>query len=67
MIDTATNTVLTSVPVGDAPLGVATDDRGGRVYVTNLLADTVSVINAGTNRVIATISVGSSPAGVAVI
>ena len=35
-------------------------------YVTNLLDNTVSVIDAATNTVVATIPVGNSPVGVAV-
>ena len=34
VIDTSTNTVLTSIPVGSYPLGVAITPDGTRAYVT---------------------------------
>ena len=66
MIDTATNTVIATVPVGDYPVGVAVTPDGTRAYVTNCDADTVSVIDTATNTVIATIPVGDRPGDVAV-
>ncbi len=44
MIDTATNTVVATITVGDAPLGVAVSLDGTRLYVTNFGDDTVSAI-----------------------
>ena len=35
MIDTATNTVTATVPVGDGPIGVAVTPDGAHAYVTN--------------------------------
>ena len=52
-----------SVAVGRHPFGV-TIDRG-RVFVTNVLSDTVSVIDPAEARVIATIPVGERPYAVA--
>ena len=76
VIDTRTNTVVDTdpttdgvnpIPVGDAPTGVAAAPDGSRVYVTNRLDDTVSVINAATNSVVGLpIAVGRDPWGVAV-
>ncbi|MFC5881829.1 beta-propeller fold lactonase family protein, partial [Streptomyces virginiae] len=66
VINTATNTVVATVPVGDAPQGVAVSPDGTRAYVTNYGADTVSVINTATNTVVATVPVGDAPQGVAV-
>jgi YVTN family beta-propeller protein len=65
VIDTATNTVTATIPVGSHPIYVAADPAAGTVYVTNVNDDTVSVINAATNTVTATIPVGSGPVGVA--
>ena len=42
------------------------DPAAGTVYVTNSVADTVSVIDAATGTVTATIPVGGNPDGVAV-
>ncbi|MDV6278648.1 YncE family protein, partial [Rhodococcus erythropolis] len=45
MIDTTSDTVTATVPVGADPYGVAITPDGTRVYVTNFLAATVSVIS----------------------
>jgi YVTN family beta-propeller protein len=66
VIATATNTVTATVPVGEAPLGVAVSPDGSKVYVANNGPGTVSVIDTATNTVIATIPVGNEPFGVAV-
>jgi YVTN family beta-propeller protein len=46
VIDTAPNAVVATVPVGDAPLGVAVAPDGRRVYVTNSASNSVSVESA---------------------
>ena len=66
VIDTATNTVTATIPVGTAPFAVAVGPDGGTVYVANIDSDNVSAIDTATNRVTATIPVGSEPFGVAV-
>ncbi|WP_054864920.1 PKD domain-containing protein [Methanosarcina barkeri] len=67
VIDTATNTVTATVPVGSNPsYGVAVNPAGTKVYVTNVFDDDVSVIDTDTKTVIATVPVGWSPHGVAV-
>jgi YVTN family beta-propeller protein len=68
VIDTATNTVTATIPVGGSSLGVAVSPDGGTVYVTDEGSNTVSVIAAATNTVTATIpvGVGAHPIGVAV-
>lgn len=66
VLDTATNTVVATIPVGTAPAGVAVNLLGTRVYVTNDYDNTVSVIDTSTNAVVATIPVGTEPYGVAV-
>src|SRR5262244_2845507 len=43
VIDTATNTVVATVPVGSVPLGVAITPDGTRAYVANPGSGTVSV------------------------
>jgi len=56
VINTATNTVIATIPVGDEPFGVAATHDGSRVYTRN--GDgTVSVIDTATNTVTATIPV----------
>ena len=63
VIDTATNTVIATIPVGSEAWGVAVKPDGTRVYVTD---NNVSVIDTALKTVIATISVGADPEGVAV-
>ncbi len=67
VIDTATDTVITTVSVGSFPQGVAVTPDGSKVYVANSNSDDVSVIDTATNTVSpTTISVGTGPQGVAV-
>ena len=66
VIDTATNTVTTNVPVGSWPKGVAVDPTGTSAYVANYASNTVSVIDTATNTVTTNVPVGSWPYGVAV-
>ena len=61
VIDTTTQIVIATVPVGTEPYGVAVNPAGTRVYVANLLDNTVSVIDTTTLTVIATVSVGTGP------
>jgi YVTN family beta-propeller protein len=66
VIDTATNTVIDTIAVGNSPSGVAATPDGSTVYVTNEFDNTVSVIAAVTESVTATIAVGNFPVAVAV-
>jgi YVTN family beta-propeller protein len=66
VIDTATDTVKATIPVGSRPFGVSVNEQGTRAYITNSGSGTVSVIDTRTNIVMATIPVGVRPLGVAV-
>jgi YVTN family beta-propeller protein len=66
VIDTTTNTVIATVPVGNSPFEVAITPNGTRAYVTNQGSNNVSVIDTATNTVIATVNVGDGPFGVAI-
>jgi YVTN family beta-propeller protein len=66
VIDTSTNAVVATVPVGGAPIAVAITPNAAFAYVTNLSTDKVSVINTSTNTVVATVPVGDGPQGVAI-
>ena len=61
VIDTATNTVVSTIPVGTTPFGVAVTPDGSKVYIANATSNTVSVIDTATNAVVSTIPVGSGP------
>jgi len=63
VINTATNTVSATIPVGEWPWEVAVTPDGSKAYVTNGNINTVSVINTATNTVSATITIGNIPSG----
>jgi YVTN family beta-propeller protein len=65
VINTATNTVTTTVSVGLCPQKLAINPSGTFVYVPNAFSDTISVINTATNTVTATIPTGHTPTTVA--
>ncbi len=66
VIDTATNTVVATIPVGNFPLWVEITPDGARAFVTNTNSNNVSVIDTATNTVVATVPVGSAPQEVAI-
>ncbi len=66
VIDTATNTVVATVPVESAPVGVGITPDGTHTYVANSGSNTVSVIDTATNTVVATVPVGGSPRDVGI-
>jgi YVTN family beta-propeller protein len=76
VINTATNGIVATVPVGIYPAAVAVTPDRGHVYVVNQATcqdsdclsqpSNVSVISTATNSVIATVPVGSYPTGVAI-
>ncbi|MFD0566016.1 PxKF domain-containing protein [Kitasatospora saccharophila] len=64
MIETATNTVSATVPVGAGPGGVSVAPDGSRVYVAGQNDNTVSVIDPATGTVTGSVPVGATPVGV---
>jgi YVTN family beta-propeller protein len=66
VIDTSTNTVVTTVAVGNSPFGVAVNPDGTRAYVANAFSSDISVIDTSTNTVVATVSLENTPYGVAI-
>jgi YVTN family beta-propeller protein len=65
-IDTATNTVVATIPVGKRPWNMAITPDGKKLYVANGRSNSVSVIDTGSNRVIKDIAVGELPWGVVI-
>ncbi len=65
VIDTETNNVTATLPVGDDPVRVVVTPDGTKLYVTNHKGNTTSVINTTTNTVTATIP-GNGPYGVSI-
>jgi uncharacterized repeat protein (TIGR01451 family) len=64
VIDTASNTVTATIPVGFGPRGAAVTPDGAFVYVANWISGTASVIDTASNTVTATLPVGANPGGV---
>ena len=61
IINSSTNTIMTSLPVEKNPQAIAYNSANGLVYVANLLSNTLSVINGTINEVVNSIPVGKSP------
>jgi YVTN family beta-propeller protein len=61
VIDTATNSVVATIPVGLGPYGLAVTPSGAQVYVASVESNDVSVIDTATNAVVATIQVPVLP------
>lgn len=64
VINTWSNTVTASVTVGNGAHGVVVSKDGRKIFVTNTLDDTISVIDAQSLNLITTISVGDAPNGI---
>lgn len=66
VIDTATNLIVATIPVGDFPGGIAVSPDGSRVVVGHgISGGFVSIIDASRNVVLATLPTGNS-AGIAI-
>ncbi len=61
VIDTATNTVITTINVGNPIGGISVNPSGTKAYVTNPNSGQVSMIDISTNTVTATVDVGGNP------
>ncbi len=66
VINTASDIVIATVPVGNDPYGTTITPDGTIVYVTDYKANKVYGIDTATNTVTATIPVGDVPYGIAV-
>jgi YVTN family beta-propeller protein len=64
VIDSSTDKVIATIPVGVGPNGVAYDPDNGKIYVTNTFSNNISVIDGSNNDVVATILVDTHPFGV---
>lgn len=65
VIDTASNTIVATVPVGRAPVAVAITPNRAFLYVANASDNKVSVVDTATNTVVAAVPVGTIPFGMA--
>jgi YVTN family beta-propeller protein len=63
-IDIENKEVIQRIQAGVAPHGVVVSPDGGKVYVTNLLSDDISVIDTATDKELAKVKVGKMPNGI---
>ena len=61
VIDSATDTVVARVAVGNVPHQVVVSDTLGRMVASNTADDTISIIDLETMRTAATVTLGASP------
>jgi len=66
VVNTRTQSVVTTIPVGVGPQLLAVNHQTNRVYVANEGANTVSVLNGTTNSVVTTIPVDAGPVDIAI-
>jgi YVTN family beta-propeller protein len=59
------NVKVAEIPVGTEPWCVAITPNNAKVYVSNMVSGTVSVINRSTRQVVKTVKVGTEPFGCA--
>ncbi|MFM8791119.1 MAG: YncE family protein [Solirubrobacterales bacterium] len=61
MIDTASEKVIATIPVGKRPIRPVLNPSGTKVYVPNYEGNSVSVVSTSTLKVLRTIKVGRGP------
>ena len=70
VIDGSTNTIISKIPVGSSPRGIAVNPNTDRIYLSNNGNNTVSVIDGLSDSVISSITVSTrqsqDPAGVSI-
>jgi YVTN family beta-propeller protein len=62
----ASGSIVSAIPVGPRPFGVARTPDGARLYVSNELGSAVTVIDTVRRQVSGSIPVGGMPSGIAV-
>ena len=65
VLDTGTNTVITTIKVGSRPFALAVSPDGSQIYVPNHDSSTVSVIDTASNSLVTDIRVKPNPHWVA--
>jgi YVTN family beta-propeller protein len=67
VIDTTTQAVVATIPVGQWPRGIAIAPDGSALFVANRGSGTVQILDPHRAAVVATIPVGGSPYGIAAL
>jgi YVTN family beta-propeller protein len=65
VLDTTSNSIVSTIPVGTRPFALAVTPDGGRLYVPNHDSGTVTVIDTATSKATADIKVAANPHWVA--
>ncbi|PJJ80290.1 MBG domain-containing protein [Mucilaginibacter auburnensis] len=65
VFNTATKTIVATIPVGRNPFGAAVSPNGRTVYITNKDDASVTFIDVYTNTAVSTVLVASKPQGIA--
>jgi YVTN family beta-propeller protein len=66
VIDTGSNSVVATIPVGTTPMAVTVAPNGQNAYVVNVGSSSVSVIGTATNTVLSTVPIAGYPTAIAV-
>ena len=66
VIDTASNAIIATIPVGKRPWNMALTPDGRKLYVANGRSNSISVIDTEKNERVLDVPVGSKPWGVVV-
>jgi YVTN family beta-propeller protein len=65
VIDTATGSVVATIPVAQGPHGMTISQDGRTVYVTGDGSSALSIIDTASDKAVKTVEVGKTPQGVA--
>ena len=64
MIDVEAGRVVDTIRTGRGAHGVSVSDDGAFVFVTNIVDDTISVIDVSSRKVVTSFAVGRGPNGI---
>jgi YVTN family beta-propeller protein len=67
IVETATNTEVASIEVGERPWGIAVSPDGETLFTANGPSNDVSFVDIASRRVTARIPVGNRPWGLALV
>ena len=65
MLDTVTDTMVATIPVGERPWNMSLSKSGDRLYVANGRSHSVTVIDTVARKALKDVAVGQAPWGTA--